>query len=253
MEREGLSAMEEAMAIQDAVDVERKLDSAAPAGDLIEKVGVARGLNAMVARNLVGLLKSPRSLQSAVMARAIGREVAFELARHWNKMLAENDLHGGAKREIQFRNLVEAWARSRGMELDAQAMAVYAADTFQAPRIVKASCRKADEAQQTLLERFGVVVQRAQKEGWTVARARVALAERRRSGRGRPKQAPCFEQGGPGKMRLTVHLDRIRDPARATPDALNALLDVLRGVVREIEAGPLAPGERQTDDASPRA
>ena len=206
----------------------------------------------MVARNLVGLLKTPRSLQSAVMARGIGREVAFELARYWNKVLAENDLHGAAKREIQFRNLVEAWARSRGMELDAQAMAVYAADTFQDPKIVKATCRKADEAQQALLERFAAVVQRAQKEGWTVARARAALAERRRSGRGRSKRAPCFEQGGPGKTRLTLHLDRIRDPARATPDALNALLDVLRGIVREIEAGPLATGERQeVDGASP--
>src|SRR5690349_11183829 len=39
MEREGLSAVEEAMAIQDAVDVERKLDSSAPVGELVEKVG----------------------------------------------------------------------------------------------------------------------------------------------------------------------------------------------------------------------
>jgi ParB family chromosome partitioning protein len=154
MEREGLSPIEEAMAIQDAMDLERKLDANTALGDLVEKVGAARGLSGMVARNLVALLKTPRCLQSAVLARSVGREVAFELARHWNKMLADHDLHGAAKREIQFRNLVEAWARDRGADLDTHAMAAYAAETFQDPDVVKATCRKAEEAQRKLVERF---------------------------------------------------------------------------------------------------
>src|SRR5919198_1010553 len=108
MEREGLSAIEEAMAIQDAVDLERKLDADIPVGDL-----------------------------------------------------------------------VEAWARSRGTELEAHAIAAYAAETFQDPRIVKSTCRKADDAQRALVERFAAVVERAQKEGWTVAKAREAFRERR--------------------------------------------------------------------------
>jgi len=52
-----------------------------PAGDLVEKIGAERGLHGAVARNLVGLLETPRSLQTAVMSRVIGREVGFELAR----------------------------------------------------------------------------------------------------------------------------------------------------------------------------
>jgi len=251
MEREGLSAIEEAMAIQDAVDLERQLDADAPAGELVEKVGAARGLNGKVARNLVGLLQMPRCLQSAVLARSIGREVAFELARHWNKMLADHELHGAAKREIQFRNLVEAWARSRGMALDGQAMAAYAAETFQATKIVKTTCRKADDAQQSLVERFGVFVERAQKEGWTVARARAALGERRRSSRGRPKPVPCFEQDGPGGMRLVVHLDRLRDPSRSTESARQELGRILRSVLDELAAAPAAAGT--TADRTPAA
>src|SRR5919198_847404 len=45
MEREGLSTIEEAMAIQDAVDLERTLDADTALGDLVEKVGAARGLS----------------------------------------------------------------------------------------------------------------------------------------------------------------------------------------------------------------
>jgi hypothetical protein len=210
----------------------------------VEKVGAERGLNGIVARNLVALLKTPRCLQSALMERAIGREVGFELGRHWNRMVTDNELHGPAKRQIQFRKLVEAWAGSQGMELDAHAIAAYAAETFQDPKIVKATCRKAEQSQQTVLERFSAIVARAEKEKWTVAKARAALAERRRAGNdwSNPKPLPCFEQAGEGKTRLTIYLDRVRDPALATSEALGGLLAVLRDIVSEIELGRAGGG-----------
>ena len=248
MEREGLSAVEEAMAIQDAVDVEGKLDGDRPVGDLVEKVGAARGLNGMVARNLVALLKTPRCLQSAVLARSIGREVAFELTRHWNKMLAEHELHGAAKREIQFRNLVEAWARSRGAELDAQTMAAYAAETFQDPKVVKATCLKAEDAQRKLVDRFTTVVERAQKEGWTVAKAREALRGRRRTARP-ARKLPCLERAGKDNARVTVHLDRLRAAAGTSPDSIAEALRVLREIVYEIEAAGAAGSATVESDA----
>jgi ParB family chromosome partitioning protein len=242
MEREGLSPIEEAIAIQDAVDVERSLRPNAVVGELIEKIGAGRGLNGIVARNLVGLLKAPRSLQSAMMGRSIGREVGFELARFWNKLLAENELRGAAKREIQYRNLVEAWVRARGKELDAQSMNRYAGETFQDPKVVKATCRKAEESQRAAVERFDAVVTRAQKEVWTVEKARAELAALRRKAGGKPSiPVPCFEQGGKERTRLTVHLDRVRDPAVATPQALADLLGLLRDLTAEIEARRAAP------------
>ncbi|GAO01307.1 putative chromosome-partitioning protein ParB [Anaeromyxobacter sp. PSR-1] len=249
MEREGLSAIEEAMAIQDAVDVERKLDGDTPVGDLVEKVGTARGLNGMVARNLVALLKTPRCLQSAVLARSIGREVAFELTRHWNKMLAEHELHGAAKRAIQFRNLVEAWARSRGAELDAQAMAAFAAETFQDPKAVKATCLKAETAQGKLVDRFAAVVERAQKEGWTVAKAREAHRERRRTARA-VRKLPCLERAGKDNARVTVHLDRLRAAAGTSPESIAEALGVLRAIVGEIEAAGAAAASTVELDAA---
>ena len=63
MEREGLSPVEEAIAIQEAAELEQKLRPDAALGDLVEKVGTERGLHQTVARNLVALLKAPRSLQ----------------------------------------------------------------------------------------------------------------------------------------------------------------------------------------------
>jgi hypothetical protein len=40
------------------------------------------------------------------------------------------------------------------MELDAQAMTRCAAETFQDPKVVKTSRRKADEAHRTILDRY---------------------------------------------------------------------------------------------------
>ena len=57
-------------AIQDAADLEGKLRPDVPPGEIVEKIAGERGLNGIVARNLVALLKTPRSLQSALMARA---------------------------------------------------------------------------------------------------------------------------------------------------------------------------------------
>ncbi len=184
-----------------------------------------------------------------MMVRTIGREVGFELARHWNRLLADNELRGAAKREIQYRNLVEAWARARGMELDTQAITRYAAETFQDPKVVKATCRKAEDSQRAVLERFDVIVARAQKESWTVGKAKAELADRRRkSGVGKGAgRLPCFEQAGKGSTRLTIHLDRVRDPASATPEALTDLLSVLRGLVRELES--VTPSAAAQSDA----
>ena len=120
VEREGLSPIEEGNAIYDAAVLAQEREPNAPLGDLVEKVGAERGLHPTVARNLVALRKTPRSLQSAMMSRKIGREVGFALARFWNKLLADNELRGTAKREIRYRNLVETWARARGAELDAR-------------------------------------------------------------------------------------------------------------------------------------
>jgi hypothetical protein len=238
MEREGLSPIEEAIAIQDAAELERKLRPDVALGELVEKLGEERGLSGMVARNLVALLKAPRSLQSALMSRSIGRELGFELGRLWNRLLEENEQRGEARREIKYRSLVEAWARARGSELDVAAMNRYAAETFQDPKVVKATCRKAEESQRAVLERFDAVVARAQKEGWTVAKARLELAEYRRSGRRArgAKPATCFEHAGKGNARLTVHLDRVRDPTVATPEVLETLLGVLRDLTGEVEA-----------------
>jgi ParB/RepB/Spo0J family partition protein len=233
IEREGLSPIEEAIAIQDAADLEHKIRPDVAIGELVEKLGVERGLHGSVARNLVALLKAPRSLQAAMMTRAIGREVGFELARFWNKLLADNQLHGDAKREIQYRNLVEVWARARGAELDARVMTRYASETFQDPNIVKATCRKAEDSQRAVLERFDAIVARALKESWTVRKAKVELAERRRRVGG-GKHLSCFERTGNGQSQITVHLDRVRDPAIAT-ESVAALLTALREIVREIE------------------
>jgi ParB family chromosome partitioning protein len=179
-EREGLSPIEEAIAIRDAAELERALDPEVPLGEAIEKIGAERGLHRTVARNLVALLKTPDSLQSALLARSIKREVGFELARFWNKLLAQNNVRGVAKRETQYRNLVASWARARGLELGAQAMTRYAAETFQDPDIVKATCRKAEEWERTLLARFDDVVTRATKERWTVAKTKAEVAALRR-------------------------------------------------------------------------
>jgi ParB family chromosome partitioning protein len=179
-EREGLSSIEEAIAIRDAAELERTLQPEVPLGELIEKVGAVRGLHRTVARNLVALLKTPDSLQRALLARSIKREVGFELARFWNKLLAHNNVRGGAKRETQYRNLVAAWARTRGLELGAQAMSRYASETFQDPNVVKETCRKAEESERALLARFDDVVTRATKERWTVAKTKAEVAALRR-------------------------------------------------------------------------
>jgi hypothetical protein len=91
MERESLSPIEEAIAIQDAVELRRRGDPSAADGDLAEKVGAERALNGTVARQLLGLLKAPRSLQKAMLGRDLGREVGFELARYWNKLVAQDE------------------------------------------------------------------------------------------------------------------------------------------------------------------
>ncbi len=236
MEREGLSPVEEAIAIQDAVELERKVRPGATTSEIVESIGAGRGLNGRVAQNLVALLKAPRSLQSAMLSRAIGRELGFELARYWNKLLADNELRGDAKREIQYRNLVDAWARARGAELDGQAMARYAAETFQDPKVVKATCRKAEASQRAVLERFDGIVARAAKETWTVERAKAELTSlRAKAGAQKATHLPCYEQARKGS-RLTVHLDRMRDPELATPESLASLLGVLRDLASEVES-----------------
>ena len=213
------------------------MTSNVPVGELVEKIGAQRGLNGMVARNLVALLKTPRCLQAAMMGHGMSREVGFELSRYWNRLVAEDKRRQAAKREIQFRNLVEAWTVARGMELNAESMTKYAAETFQDPKVVKATCRKAEDAQRAVLERFATVVERAQKERWTVARAKALLGEARPGGEVEPEvgRLPLFERTGRAQARLTVYLDRVRDRSQATPGAHAELLATLQSLVREIE------------------
>jgi hypothetical protein len=59
-------------------------------------------------------------------------------------------------------------------------MTRYAAQTFQDPHIVKATCRKAEEWERALLARFDDVVTRATKERWTVAKTKAEVAALRR-------------------------------------------------------------------------
>lgn len=209
-ERESLSAIEEAIAIRDAAELERTLHPEAALGELIEKVGATRGLHRTVARNLVALLKTPDSLQRALLARSIKREVGFELARLWNKLVAHNNVRGGAKRETQYRNLVAAWARARGLELGAQAMSRYAAETFQDLKIVKETCRKAEESESALFAQFGDVVKRAAKERWTVAKTKTEVAALRQAAAdARPATASprqdAVERGEPYQVEGPVH------------------------------------------------
>jgi len=242
MERESLSPIEEAIAIQDAVELRRRGDSSAAEGDLAEQVGAERGLNGTVARQLLALLKAPRSLQKAMLGRTIGREVGFELARYWNKLVAQDEEQWTLRREIQFRNLVLAWAAARGLELDATLMAKYAAETFQDPKVVKATCQKAEQAGRKLVERFDAVVARAVREKWTVSRAKNRLRDRRRSAEpGGPGPQPLFERAGKGSdARLVVHVGRLHDPDKAAAPALSELLAILDPLTRDVAR--LLPG-----------
>jgi ParB family chromosome partitioning protein len=242
MERESLSPVEEAIAIQDAVELRRRGDPSAADGDLAEKVGAERGLNGTVARQLLGLLKAPRSLQKAMLGREVGREVGFELARYWNKLVAQDEEQWALRREIQFRNLVLAWAAARGLELDASSMAKYAAETFQDPKVVKATCQKAEQAGRKLVERFDAVVARAVREKWTVSRAKSRLRDRDRSSEsGSPGPQPLFERAGKGSdARLVVHVGRLHDPETAAAPALSELFAVLDPLTRDVAR--LLPG-----------
>jgi ParB family chromosome partitioning protein len=236
MEREGLSPVEEAIAIHDAAEIERQENPGRPIGELIEKVGAQRGFNGMVARNLVGLLKTPKCLQAAMLKREIGREVGFELARYWNRLLGEQEQQQSLKREIKFRNLVAAWAAARGLDLDAQAMGKYAAETFQDPKVVKATCRKAEEFERAVVTRLEAVVERARTQKWTVAKAKAALGSGAREERRGGGRKLLFERAGVGGARVTIHLERVHDPARARDPSLDELLELLRNLTRDVEA-----------------
>lgn len=236
MERESLSPIEEAIAIQDAVELRRRGDPSAAEGDLAEKVGAERGLNGTVARQLLGLLKAPRSLQKAMLGRDIGREVGFELARYWNKLVAQDEEQWTLRREIQFRNLVLAWAAARGLELDASSMANFAAETFQDPKVVKATCQKAEQAGRKLVERFDTVVARAVREKWTVSRAKSRLRDRSRSVEpDTTHPQPLFERAGKGSdARLVVHVGRLHDPETAAAPAISELFAILDPLTRDV-------------------
>ncbi len=242
MERESLSPIEQAIAIQDAVELRRRGDPSAADGDLAEKVGAERGFNGTVARQLFGLLKAPRSLQKAMLGRDIGREVGFELARYWNRLVAQDEEQWALRREIQFRNLVLAWAAARGLELDASSMVRYAAETFQDPKVVRATCQKAEQAGRKLVERFDAVVARAVREKWTVSRAKNRLRDRDRSAEpDAPVPQPLFERTGKGSdARLVVHVGRLHDPDTAADPAISELFAILDPLTRDVAR--LMPG-----------
>jgi ParB family transcriptional regulator, chromosome partitioning protein len=237
-DRVDLSPLEEAIAINDAVTILQRLEPETPVGTLIERVAAERGVNGQVGRNLVALLKTPRSLQDAVLEQRLSKEVAFELTRHWNRMVKDNDISGAVKRGLQCRELVARFATERGLEFGV-AISPFAEATAQDPKIVRATLKKADDAERSVAIKFSTVVDRAVKRQWTTQKARAALSGR--SGVGADAETgpePLFEYGGKGTQeRLTIHLDRVRSPD-ASPESLAELASKLRVLLSEIEARP---------------
>lgn len=249
-ERDGLSALEEGKAIAAKVNVLQKQEPDVARGTLIERVAAERHVHPMTARNMVALVDAPESLQQAILARRVEKNLAFVLLRHWNAMRKDAASEAVNKREMRYREIVREWAAAQGIPFDAQAITKYANATAQDVKVARATCRAADKMQETLENEFAAVVAKAIEKKWTVEEATRRL--NRKNGPAKLAAAddvaqPVWEEiAGKGRARLVIHLERLRPAAGASP--LEKLAARLRALLAEVEhltsAGPpAAPGE----------
>lgn len=144
--RAALSAVEEAKGLGRKLELLRAADPVAQKTALVERLARERGTNASAVFRLLDLLEAPESLREAILQRRItSRELAFQLSAHWSAVQRERRGGAKARRELQFREAVAAWARARGEELTAETTAAYAEAHFLDPRAVKATVRAAEK------------------------------------------------------------------------------------------------------------
>ena len=208
-DRAALSAIEEGKALRVKLDVLRRLDPQASERSLQEKLAAERKVSHTTVFRLVNLLKGPEVLQTAILERKItSRDVAFRLVEFWADLLKQHQSEAKAKRELLFREGVQAWAEQKGLEeLNAETLARYAAEHHLDPKVVKADVRTAEKIEGKAQEVFAKLVERAVREGWTAKDARRLLSGR--SGRKDVVKAiGLYERNeAKGKARLTVHLE----------------------------------------------
>lgn len=244
--RAALSAVEEAKGLRVKLDVMRQLEPNATKKDLVEKLAAERKVSATIIWRLLDLLDAPAVLQTAIIERRIAsRDVAFQLAVHWGVLLKEHEGRVKAKREVLFRDGIRAWAETRGLPLDADTVTKFAAEQHLDPRQVRADVKTAEKITNKAEEDFATVVSRAVREAWTVKDARRILSAGRGSRKATLDTALYEHSTADSRERLTVYSQRLTDPATATPEALDELLAVLRGLLERVErarAGQVANG-----------
>ena len=235
--RAALSAVEEARAIQVKLGVLRQMNPSSTGSALVEQLARERKVSASTVWRFLDLLNAPASLRSAILERKIrARDLAFQLASHWSAVLKEHQVDAAAKREVNFRNAVRAWAEKEGLELNADALNRYAAEHFLEPKMVKGYIKAAEKLERAAEEEFGRVVARAINEAWTVKDARRRLAGPKRRAAAPPPMATLFDRDE-AKGRVTVHVGRLHDAAVGTVEARRELAAVLRELLAEVEGG----------------
>lgn len=237
--RAALSAVEEARALHVKLGVLRQLNPSSTASALVEQVAQERRLSASTVWRLLDLLNAPAALRAAILQRKVtSRDLAFQLASYWSRLLKEHQADTKAKRELNFHNAVKDWAEKQGLELNADALNRYAAEHFLEPKMVKASIKTAEKIERSAEEEFSRVVTRAIENAWTVKDARKLLSGSGERSKETDTCPPLFERSDvKGKARLTIHTARLQDAAIATSDARRELAVVLRELLMEVERG----------------
>lgn len=239
--RAALSAVEEARSIKVKLDTLRKLNPSATAVAVVEQVAQERKASVPVVYKLLGLLDAPASLRAAINRREIkSREVAFELATYWTRLLKEYQAQAKAKREVQFLNKLRDWATARGLDAaESETLRKYADELCIDPKLVKANVKTALQIESGAEDVFDKTVAKAIAANWTVKDARRALSSR--GGKGSEEAdgpLPLFERAtAKGKERFVVYLDRLRDEGVATASARSELVEALRALLTEVEGG----------------
>ena len=240
-DRAALSAVEEAKALRVKMQVLRQLHPEATDMALQEMLAEERKVSHTTVFRLLTLLKAPPALQQAILERRItSRDVAFRLVTHWEALLKEHLGDANARREVQFRDTVRAWAQGQGLELNGEAVGKYAAEHHLDPARVRADVKKAAKIEAKASEHFARTVERAMREGWTVKDAHRILAagKERKPGAAAPA---LFERSGKGGgERFTVFLGRLDDPAIAGAEARQELARMLRELLARVESSPAA-------------